>query len=259
MARARISAVLITKNEERNIKRCLDTLKWVDEVVVVDGRSTDRTRQIAESFGAKVVEHAFQGDFGMERNIGNENATGDWILALDADEAIPEKTREEIVSILENGSEFDAYNVPRLQYFLGKALIHGGRYHSIVNFFRKGKARFEGKVHHLVLVDGKVGRLERPIEHYPFNSVSEFIHKQDRYTDYEAQELFEKFKEKRLSEVRYNLILKPLKLFFKSYVKKKGFKDGPVGLIFCVLFSWRHFLIWAKYWELCIKKRRETT
>ena len=259
MSRAKISAVLITKNEERNIKRCLESLKWVDEIVVIDGESTDRTVEIAAQYGAKVITHRFEGDFGMERNIGNENATGDWILALDADEAIPQKTREAIEGILENDSEFDAYNVPRLQYFLGKPLMHGGRYHSIVNFFKKGKATFDGKVHHLVKVSGKIGEFEYPIEHYPFSSISEFIQKQDRYTKYEALEMFEKHKDAMVKEVKYNLTFKPLKMFFKSYFKKKGYKDGMVGLVFCVLFSWSYFLRWAKYWELCQDTMQDET
>ena len=253
MSRSSISAVLITRNEERNIKKCLESLRWVDEIVVVDGESADRTVEIAQSYGAKIVTHRFEGDFGKERNIGNENAASDWILALDADEAIPESTRKEIEKILEEGSEFDAYNVPRIQYFLGKSLMHGGRYHSIVNFFKRGKVKFDGKVHHLVLVDGKTGEFPEPIEHYPFASFSEFIQKHDRYTHYEALEMYEKFKDGKLAEVKYNLAVKPLKLFFKTYVKKKGYKDRMLGLIFCILFSWSYFIRWAKYWELCQK------
>jgi len=251
MKKTSISAVLITKNEEKNIGRCLNSLRWVDEIVVVDGESLDKTVEIAKSFGAKVVTHRFEGDFGLERNIGNENATGDWILALDADEVIPDRTREKIKGILTNGTEYDAFNVPRMQYFLGKPLIYGGRYHSIINLFRKGKARFQGKVHHLVIVDGATGEIEEPIEHYPFSSIEEFIKKQDRYTTYEAKELFERFGKAKLGEVKYNLLFKPIKLFIKAYVKKKGYKDGTTGLIFAILFSWRHFLIWAKYWEIC--------
>ncbi len=254
MSRSKISAVLITRNEEKNIKRCLESIKWVDEIIIVDGESADKTVEIARSYGAKVINHRFEGDFGMERNIGNRNASGDWILALDADEAIPPETREKIENILENGSEFDAYNVPRLQYFLGKALMHGGRYHSIINFFRRGKVKFEGKVHHLVRVDGRVGQFEYPIEHYPFNTVSEFIQKHNRYTDYEALEMFEKFNDTLLRKVKYNLTVKPLKMFIKSYFKKKGRADGVIGLIFCVLFSWSYFVRWVKYWELCRKE-----
>lgn len=255
MKKASISAVILTKNEERNIRKCLESLKWVDEIIIVDGFSTDKTVEIAKSYGAKIVEHKFEGDFGLERNIGNENATSDWILALDADEVIPENTRKEIENILENGSEFDAYNVPRLQYFLGKPLLYGGRYHSIVNFFRKGKAKFEGKVHHLVLVDGKTGELKNPIEHYPFHTISEYLQKHDRYTNYEAQEMFDKYKEGKLPEVKYNLGMRPLKLFFKGYFKKKGYKDGILGLMFSILFSWSHFLKWSKYWEICKSKK----
>lgn len=253
MARAKISAVIITRNEERNIRRCLDSLKWVDEIVVVDGMSTDRTAEIARSYGAKVVEHKFDGDFGDERNRGNDNATGDWILALDADEAMPEATRKAIEYILENGSPYDAYNVPRLQYFLGKPMLHGGRYHSIVNFFRKGKVRFEGKVHHLVIVDGKTGEFKTPIEHYPFNSISEFIQRHDRYSWYEAEEMFEKYGATKEKEIRRNLTMKPIKLIYKSYFKKKGYKDGMAGLVFCILFAFSYFLRWAKYWEMCVK------
>jgi len=251
MKKASISAVIITKNEERNIKRCLESLKWVDEIVVVDGFSTDRTVDIAKSYGSKIIPHRFEGDFGFERNLGNDNATSDWILALDADEAIPEKTRQKIEEVLEKDPEFNAYNVPRLQYFIGKPLLHGGRYHSIVNFFRKGKAKFEGKVHHLVIVDGKTGEFSEPIEHYPFHTISEYLTKHNRYTDYEAKEMFEKFGNQKLKEVKYNLGVRPFKLFIKAYFKKKGHKDGMLGLIFCILFSWSHFLKWAKYWELC--------
>ena len=256
MKRMTVSAVLITKNEEKNIKRCLESVKWVDEIVLVDGYSTDRTVEIAKSYGAKIVMHKFEGDFGMERNIGNESATSDWILALDADEVIPPKTREKIEEVLKNGSEFDAYNVPRLQYFLGKPLLHGGRYHSIVNFFRRGKAKFSGKVHHLVLVDGETGQFDEPIEHYPFHTISEFLERHNRYTHYEALEMFEEFKDTKLNEVKRNLTTRPLKLFFKTYIKKKGYKDGIVGLIFCILFSWSYFIKWAKYWELCQKKAK---
>lgn len=255
MPRDKISAVIITRNEERNIARCLDSLKWVDEIIVIDGLSNDRTAEIARSRGAKVIEHEFEGDFGKERNIGNDNAAGVWILALDADEAIPEGTRRAIEEILEKGTEFDAFNVPRLQYFLGKPMLHGGWYHSIVNFFRKSKTRFDGKVHHLVIVDGAVGQFEKPIEHYPFSNISEFMQKHDRYSEYEAREMFEKYGVSKEKEVKHNLTIKPLKLIYKSYFKKKGYKDGMTGLVFSVLFAFSYFLRWAKYWELCVKEK----
>lgn len=253
--KAAISAVIITFNEEENIRRCLESVKWVNEIVVVDGYSQDKTVEIAKEFGAKVVMHKFEGDFGLERNIGNQNATGEWVLALDADEEIPEKTRIDIEKILKNGTRHSAYNVLRKQYFLGHFMEHGGRHHRIINFYRRKNVHFEGKVHHLVKVDGEVKDVDFSINHYPFNSISQFINKQDRYTSVEAKEMFEKYGSTKSGEVRYNLTLKPIKIFFKTYVKKAGYKDGLHGLIFCILFSWSYFLRWAKYWELCLNKR----
>lgn len=254
MKKASISAVIITYNEEDNIKRCLDSLGWVDEIVVVDGYSADKTVDIAKEYGAKIIMHKFEGDFGLERNIGNQNAKGDWILALDADEEIPVSTRREIEKILAEGTEFSGYNVFRDQLFLGRLMEYGGRRHRIINFYRREKTHFDGKVHHLVKVDGKVKDADFAINHYPFNSISQFVQKHDRYTRYEAEEMFEKYGKTKYDEIRYNLMWKPLKIFFKTYIKKKGHKDGLHGLVFCILFSWGYFLRWAKYWELCNKK-----
>ncbi len=251
MPKMKISAVIITKNEEDNIKRCLESLGWVDEIVIVDGESTDKTIEIAKSYGAKIVTHNFEGDFALERNIGNQNASGNWILALDADEVVPHETRQGIEEILKRGTDIDAFNVLRKQYFLGRYMRYGGRFHRIINLFRKDKTHFEGKVHHLVKVDGKIKDADFCIEHYPFNSISQFINKHNRYTDYEASEMFEKFGNTKAGEIKYNLSLKPIKLFFKTYVKKQGYRDGLHGLVFCLLFTWSYILRWAKYWELC--------
>lgn len=256
MKRSSISAVVITFNEEENIRRCLESIKWADEIVVVDGGSQDRTVEIAKEFGAKIVTHKFEGDFGLERNIGNQNATGDWILALDADEEIPQEGRRAIEEILENGSRYSAYNVLRNQYFLGHFMRHGGRQHRIINFYKNGKAHFEGRVHHLVKVAGEIKDADFAINHYPFSSISQFIQKHNRYTSYEAEEMFDTHGRGILPEVRYNLTWKPLKIFFKTYIKKKGYKDGIDGLVFCILFSWSYFLRWAKYWEVCEKIKR---
>ncbi|NQT22632.1 MAG: glycosyltransferase family 2 protein [Candidatus Omnitrophica bacterium] len=259
MPRDRISAVIITKDEEGNIARCLDSLKWVDEIVVVDGESRDRTPEIALSYGAKVITHKFESDFGLERNIGNDNASGKWIIAMDADEVLPPDTRTKIEGILDKGTDADAYNVLRKQFFLGKFMEHGGRYHRIINFFKKDKTHFEGKVHHLVKVKGTVKDADFCIEHYPFNSISQFTAKHNRYTDCEAKEMLENFGDSKYKEIRYNLTVKPIKLFIKTYIKKKGYKDGLHGLVFCLLFTWGSILKWAKYWELCenLKKQRK--
>ena len=108
MSRKKLSVVILAKNEEDRIAACLESLKWVDEIVVVDGLSTDRTVSICEEYGAKVVSHKFEGDFGFERNIGNENCSGDWILQLDADEIVPEDFKKDLLKILENEDKYSA-------------------------------------------------------------------------------------------------------------------------------------------------------
>jgi len=253
MERSKITAAIITMNEEDNIRKCLESLSWVDEIVVVDGESTDKTVEIAKSFGAKIVTHRFEGDFGLERNIGIQHASGEWMLALDADEIVPKETKEAILRILSEDTGVDAYNVLRKQCFLGHFMQYGGRYHRIVNLFRKDKTRFEGKVHHLVKVDGKIKDADFCIEHYPFNSIAQFIDKHNRYTECEAREMFENYGRNKLKEVKYNITIKPAKLFLKTYLKKKGYKDGIHGLVFCLLFTWGYILRWSKYWELCQK------
>jgi glycosyltransferase involved in cell wall biosynthesis len=249
--RRKISVVVLTKNEEEKIKNCLESLRWADEVVIVDGFSTDRTVDIAREYGAKVVQHKFEGDFGKERNIGVENSTGDWVLQLDADEVVTEGFRKKTIAMLKGDDKHAAYKFFRKNFFIGRFMRYGGWYHHSHHFFRKGFAHYDGKVHHQLVIDGEEGTLKADVEHYPFQSISQLISRQNRYTTIEARELFElrgKIDEK---EVEFNIKKKPVKLFWKFYVKKKGFLEGVHGLVFSVLFAWVHFLKWAKYWEMC--------
>ena len=126
----------------------------------------------------------------------------------------------------------------------------GGWYHHSYHLFKKGYARYDGKVHHQLLVDGETGLLDAEVAHYPFKDLSQLITRQDRYTNLEAKELLDQRGKIDEKEVRYNVKVKPAKLFWKFYVKKKGYREGMHGFIFSVLFSWTHFLKWAKYWEL---------
>jgi glycosyltransferase involved in cell wall biosynthesis len=254
MAREKLSVVILTKNEEDRIRTCLESIKWVDEIVLVDGESTDRTIDIAKEYGAKIVSHKFGGDFGEERNIGIDNSSGDWILQLDADEVVTEGFRKRVEEILNGDYGPTAYKFIRKNTFLGKFMRYGGWYHYSPHFFKKGYARYKGRVHHHLIADGEIAKLEEEIEHNPFDNITELIGRQNRYTNLEAQEIFDlrgKIDEK---EIRYNIKLKPVKLFWKFYVKKKGYKEGMHGFIFSVLFAWVHFLKWVKYWELVREK-----
>lgn len=247
--RKRLSAVIITKNEEEKIPNCLESIKWADEIIVVDGYSTDRTVEICRDFGAKVIQHQFEGDFGKERNIGTDAASGDWILQLDGDDVVTPELRNRIEEILNNDFPYVAYKFRRKNFFLGHFMRYGGWYHYYPHLYKKGFAKYDGKVHHLLKIDGKIGTIEEAVEHYPFQNYEQFINRQNRYTSLEAKEMLEKDGVLEAKIIRHNLTTKPLKLFWKMYVKKMSLREGIYGLIFSVLYAWVHFIKWAKYWE----------
>ncbi len=248
--RKKLSVVVLTKNCADKLKNCLGSVKWADEIIIVDGGSTDGTLDIAHQYADKIIDSKFEG-FGAERNKGAMEATGDWVLELDADEIVTEAFRERMTRLL-NGDDGEcaAFKFRRKNIFLGRTMMRGGWYHYSAHLFRKGSAHYEGDIHEKLLVNGKMGKIEENIEHYPFNSMSEFLERQNRYTKLQAGEMFKEDANIPLKTVMYNLKVKPLKLFYKMYVKKLGCLEGMQGLVFSVLFAWVHFLKWAKYWEM---------
>ena len=253
MPKETLSVVIITKDEEDKIGRCLESVKWVDEIVVVDDLSEDRTIEICRKFGARVIPHKSCGNFDRQRNIGIDSATGEWILQMDADEIVPEKLKEEIQKIVSDPTDkFVAYKIRRQNFFLGHFLEYGGWFIYYIKLFKKGKARYVGRsVHETLQVDGEIDILTEVIKHFPFNSIRQFIDRQNFYTSVEARLMYEDKGKSFKKKVKYNLTIRPLKLFWKIYIKKRGFRDGMHGLLFSVLNSWIHFLRWAKYWEIC--------
>lgn len=252
--RKTLTAVIPTKNNEDIIQRCLESVKWADEIVIVDGYSTDRTLDICRRYTNKIVQNKFDGNFDKERNLGTDNSTGDWVLQLDSDEIVTDGMRKEVEKVLQSDPEYSAYKFKRKNFFLGHPMRYGGWYHDSLHFFRRGKARYRGKIHETLIVDGKIGQIDADVEHYPFTSIAQFIERHDGYSTREAQYIFEQRGVVPKREVMYNLKFKPLKLFWKFYIKKQGFREGKHGLVFSVLYSWVHFINWAKYWELLKEK-----
>ena len=251
MRKAKITAAIIAKNEEKNIEPCIESVRgWVDEIIVVDGYSDDNTASIAEKLGARVIKHKFEGDFSQERNIAIENATSDWILHMDADERATNEFKEKAGQILDNARDIDVFKFKRENFFLGHHMRHGGWCHYIPNLARRN-VKFEGALHERPVYSGKVEVIEAGIEHYPFQSIAQFVERHNRYSSVEAEELFKTHGASRLNEVKKQAIRRTFKLFWKMYVKKKGYKEGMYGLIFAILFAFTNFLIWIKYWELC--------
>lgn len=244
-----ISVVIIAKNEEKKIARCLESVKWAGEIIVVDGYSEDRTAEIADSFGAKVIKHRFSGSFADDRNIGMDNAVNEWVLSLDADDVVTADFKDKMEKAFSQQGGFVAYKFRRRNFFLGHSMDHGGFHHYIPNLVNKNYVRYEGEVHEVPVYKGSLGTIEADIEHYPFDSIEQFIERQGRYTDIAAKALL---KEKGiLSNPRIlgAMIFRSFKVFWKSYIKKEGHKEGFYGLLFAVLFSFINFLKWAKYWE----------
>jgi len=244
----------MTKNEESKIRRCLESVKWADEIVIVDGYSTDGTIDICRQYNAKIIQHKFDGSFDTDCNIGIENASCDWILKIDADEVVADSLRKDIESVLEDDRGFSAFKFRRKNFFLGHFMRYGGWYHYILSLFKKGKAYYKGSIHETLVVNGKVGQIEGDCEHYPFNSISEFMERHNRYSTIEAQKILDNRGILDMKVINYNLKIKPLKRFWKFYIKKQGFREGVHGFIFSILFAWVHFLNWAKYWEM-VKER----
>ncbi|OGX39997.1 MAG: hypothetical protein A3C53_01840 [Omnitrophica WOR_2 bacterium RIFCSPHIGHO2_02_FULL_68_15] len=242
--------MVLTKNEATKIRRCLEAIRWVDEILLVDGESTDGTPDIAREYGAIVLNHPFGGDFGEERNLGNAHATKAWILQLDADDLVTDEFRRAAEQILRQGTPHAAFQFRRTNCFLGHWMRYGGWNHYSLHFFRRGRARYQGRVHHALLVDGSIGTLNAAVEHYPFDSLEQFVDRQNRYTTLEAKELVDLHGAFAPREIKRQLMVRPAKLFWKMYVKKQGFREGMYGLIFSGLYSFVHFLKWAKVWEL---------
>lgn len=249
--RETVSAVIITKNEADKIGACLESVKWTDEIVVVDDMSSDDTVKICRKYTDKIIIHKLDGNFDNQRNIGIDNARGDWILQMDADEMVSEGLRKEVQRLLGSNSNYAGIKYKRKNYFLGKPLLFGGWHHDFLRLFRKTAGRFTGSgVHEFLELKGKIGKVNADMEHHISGGVGQIIEKQNYYTTLGAQRLFRERGIVSDKEIKYHLTIKPLKLFWKTYVKKQGFRDGLHGLIYCILDSIFHFLKWAKYWEL---------
>lgn len=254
MLKAKVSAVVLTKNSEDEIKDCLESLKFADEIIVIDDYSNDATVGICKKYTAKIIQSDVEG-FANKRNLGIDNATGDWVLQLDADEIATPALADAITKVVNSSAAYAGYKYRRKNYFLGHFMRYGGWYHYSANLFKRGYGRYEGLVHERLKLNGTQGIVEAATEHRPFKSISQFIERQNAYTAYEAWDILAEKGVLSERHVIYNLKIKPIKLFWKFYVRKQGFREGMYGLMFSMMYSFVHFLKWAKYWELTYGKK----
>ena len=252
----KLSVAIITYNEEKNIKRCIESVKGIaDEIVVVDSLSTDKTCEIAKSLGAKVILQKFLGHI-KQKQLAVDNCKNDWILSLDADEALSKELQNEIKELLKEPLNYDAYKMPRLSFHLGRWIKHGGWYpDKKIRLFNRKKAYWGGyNPHDKVIVNGSVGELKGDILHYVFKDLRHNVDTNNSYSSIMAEDLYKKGK--KFSIIK--LLLKPIGKFLEVYIYKRGFLDGMPGFIIAVGASYSMFLKFAKLWELQkVKKTNE--
>ena len=238
----KISAVIITKNEEKNIGRCLESLNGVaDEVIVVDSYSSDATKEICKSHGAIFLQRKFV-DYSDAKNHGNDHAQFPFILSLDADEALSDELKANLLEVKSN-PKADGYNMNRLTNYCGKWIHHCGWYPDTkLRLFRKAKAKWVGAIHETLELDGTVKHLKGNILHYSYSSIQQHLEKINHFTEMQAVSLFEKGKKTNNAKIVFG----PMFEFFKKYILKGGILDGYYGLVISILSGYYKFCKYAK-------------
>jgi len=273
--RINLSILIITLNEEKNIKHALESIKWANEIFVVDSFSIDRTLEIAKKYkNVKIFQHSFE-NFAKQRNWALNNLPwhNDWIFILDADERITPELRKEITEIiLGPQNDIVAYWCARRFIFLNKWIKYADCYPSwMMKLFLRNKGRFEKAVNEKMIVDGKTAYLKNDMVHENLKGIKDWIAKHNRYSTFETEEIYFKKKSKLpgrlfgdvmerrkfLKNLFYKLPFRPFLRFFYMYFLKLGFLDGSVGFIYCVLKAIQEFHINVKLKELKLKQQKD--
>ncbi len=225
-----LSVIVITKNEAHAIAKCLESVSWADEIVVLDSGSTDDTVKICESFGAKIHVTDWPG-FGPQKNRALDLANGEWVLSLDADEIVTPELKNEMLNAISSGKA-DAFNFPRSSSYCGRFMRHAGWWPDrVTRLFRRGRAKFsQDIVHERLIVEGATAELSSPLVHHAFENLEEVLHKIDNYSTAGAAMMKEKGKNATLMDA----ILHGFWSFFRTYFLKGGFLDGKEGFMLAV-------------------------
>lgn len=242
-----LSVIIITQDEEQNIGPCLESIGFADEVVVLDGGSTDKTREIAAEMGAKVhVASDWQG-FGIQKNRVLALAQEDWVLSLDADERVAPELAEAIKAAVAGQSPRNAYEMSRRTWYCGKFLRYSGTSPDyVLRLFRRGTARFsDALVHERLVPDGPVGRLQGKLLHYSFRNFSDVLQKTDAYTEASARQALEAGRTSSVGKA----VSRGMWMFFRTYVLKRGFLDGAHGFANAVSAAQGTYYRYIKIWN----------
>lgn len=249
-----IAAVIITHNEESKIVRCLESVRFCQEIVVVDSSSTDRTLELARRFTDKVLTKPWT-NFADQRNFANQHVQSDWILSIDADEEVSPELREQLIQADTQSTTFTAFAIPRKTFHFGRWIRYGGWYpNRLTRFFKKGTGEWKGdELHEYWASPGPVGELSGHLLHYSFDDLADQVDRNNRYSTLGAVKLHRQGKHFSF----FKLTVKTLSKFIETYFLKMGFLDGYPGLIISVSAAYSVFLKWAKLWELTLEKSQE--
>jgi len=250
----KLSVVTIARNEEANIEECLkSTSGWANEHIVVDGFSVDATVKLASRYTDKIFQRQMDTE-GVHRNWAYQKAKNEWVLSLDADEAVTEELKKEISKVITSKVEFNAYSIPLKTYVGDYWVRHGGWYPANkLRLFKKSKFRYEEVgVHPRVILDGKCGRLKKDIIHKGYAGFSDLFQGLEAQTTLEAQKWFD---EKRKINAA-GMLRKACDRFLRTYIRKQGFRDGMVGFIIALNSGLYQIFSYAKYWEAMRKGKK---
>lgn len=241
-----LSITVITKNEEANIRQCLESVKWADEIVVVDSGSTDGTLAICREYTDKVFAEQWLG-YGPQKNRALDYATGEWVLSLDADERVTLQLKEEIEKAMVEGA-CSAYRVPRLSSYCGRYMRHSGWWPDhVLRLFKRGTARFSNaRVHEQVETAGKIGTLASPLLHQSFSNFEQVLHKVNQYSTESACMLAARGKRASLSQAIFHAVW----AFCRTYLLRRGFLDGRHGFLLAVSNAEGTYYRYVKLWYL---------
>ncbi len=244
----KLTIIVLTKNEEQNVRECLETAAWADELIVCDSFSTDRTPEIALEYTPNVVQHEYM-HYGAQQNWIIPQAASEWVMILDADERMSPELQAAIKTAIKPGGDCDAFRVLRRTYFLGKIIDHCGWGCDYTNrLFRRDKGRYADKQVHanVVIEGGRIGTINDYLIHYTDRDLRNYFEKFDRYSSLRAADMFRRGERFRL----WKLLLKPPARFIRMYILKLGFLDGLHGLLLCLLSSMNSVARYAKLWEM---------
>lgn len=250
-----LSVVVLTKNEESRIGACLESVKWADEIIVVDDGSSDKTVEIAKAFTDKIFIKKMDIE-GRHRNWAYSQAKNNWVLSLDADEIVTPELKQEIIGVLKNNPQENGFTVPRRNYIGNYWVKYAGWYPAAqLKLFKKDKFRFEeAEIHGRVFMDEPCGHLKSDIIHYTYRNLEDFLIKLNRQTTLEALKWHNQKKPMRLSR----FIWRTVDRFIRIYLTKKGYKDGFIGFVVAFNAALYQFISYLKYQELKNAKKDES-